>query len=123
LNINLAALYYQYRNSTDEGAAMELFKKKFPPTVDMAVEKILVDLSHRDRTKIANMDESDLTIFHQSYGIFIKNEFRLWGNTPLLNSCCEISGRKSVNPDQASFIILKELQRRIQKTNVLKVVK
>ena len=123
MNINLAALYYQYRNSTDEGAAMELFKKKFPPTVDMAVEKILVDLSHRDRTKIANMDESDLTIFHQSYGIFIKNEFRLWGNTPLLNSCCEISGRKSVNPDQASFIILKELQRRIQKTNVLKVVK
>ena len=102
---------------------MELFKKKFPPTVEMAVEKILDDLSRRDRTKIANMDEKDLVIFHQSYGIFIKNEFRLWGNTPLLSSCGEISGLKSVNPDQASFIILKELQRRIQDTNVLKVVK
>ena len=102
---------------------MELFKKKFPPTVEMAVEKILDDLSRRDKTKIANMDERDLIIFNQSYGIFIKNEFRLWGNTPLLKSCCEISGLKSVNPDQASFIILKELQRRIQDTNVLKVVK
>ena len=102
---------------------MELFKKKFPPTVDMAVEKILDELSRRDRSKIANMDERDLIIFHQSYGIFIKNEFRLWGNTPLINSCCEVSGLKSVNPDQASFIILKELQHRILGTNVLKIVK
>ena len=102
---------------------MELFKKKFPPTVDTAVEKILVDLSRRDRTRIANMDEKDLIVFHQSYGIFIKNEFRLWGNEPLMKSCCEIAGLKSVNPDQASYIILKELQRRIQDSNVLKVVK
>jgi len=89
----------------------------------MAVEKIIDDLSRRDRTRIANMDEKDLIIFHKSYGTFIKNEFRLWGNTPLLNSCCEISGLKSINPDQASFIILKQLQSRIQSTNVLKVVK
>jgi hypothetical protein len=89
----------------------------------MAVAKIIDDLSRRDRTKIANMNEGDLIKFHQSYGNYIKNEFRLWDNTPLLNSCCEISGLKSVNPDQAAFIILKLLQRRIQNTNVLKIVK
>ena len=112
-----------YWISRYKGVVMELFKKKFPPTVELAVDNILDDLSRRDRTKIANMDEKDLVIFHQSYGIFIKNEFRLWGNTPLLHSCCEVSGLPSVNPDQASYIILKELQRRIQDTNVLKVVK
>ena len=102
---------------------MNLFKEKFPPTVELAVDKILLDLSVRDRTKIANMNKKKLIAFHLSFGIFIKNEFRLWGNEPLLKSCCDVSGRSKVNPDQASFIILKELQKRINEGDVLKVVK
>ena len=102
---------------------MELFKDKFPPTVELAVDKIMSDLSVRDRTKIANMNEKKLIEFHHNYGIFIKNEFRLWGNEPLLRSCCELSGLSKVNPDQASYIILKELQKKINQTDVLKVVK
>ena len=62
---------------------MDLFKEKFPPTVDLSVEKLFSSLSRIDKTRIANMDEKRLAMFHQSYGIFIKNEFRLWGNTPL----------------------------------------
>jgi len=102
---------------------MELFKEKFPPTVELAVDKILSDLSVRDKTRIANMNEKKLIEFHASFGIFIKNAFRLWGNEPLLKSCCDISGLSKVNPDQASFIILKELQKRINESDVLKVVK
>jgi len=102
---------------------MDLFKEKFPPTVDLSVEKLFSSLSRIDQTRIANMDERQLTMFHQSYGIFIKNEFRLWGNTPLRTSCCEVSGLKKVNPDQASYIILKELQKKIQNSDVLKVMK
>jgi len=102
---------------------MELFKEKFPPTVELAVDKIMSGLSVRDRTKIANMNEKKLMEFHLSFGIFIKNEFRLWGNEPLLKSCCDLSGLSKVNPDQASFIILKELQKRINQGDVLKVVK
>ncbi|MBW2515061.1 MAG: hypothetical protein JRE21_10895 [Deltaproteobacteria bacterium] len=102
---------------------MELFKEKFPPTVELAVDKILSDLSVRDRTRIANMNEKKLIEFHTSFGIFIKNAFRLWGNEPLLKSCCDISGLSKTNPDQASFIILKELQKRINESDVLKVVK
>ena len=102
---------------------MDMFKEKFSPTVELAVEKILSDLSRIDRTKIANMDEKRLATFHMSYGIFLKNEFRLWGNEPLLKSCCEISGLEKVNPDQASYIILKELQKKLRDTELLKVVK
>jgi hypothetical protein len=101
---------------------MEWFKEKFPPTVELAVDKIMTDLSRRDRTKIANMDEKKLIEFHQSYGIFIKNEFRLWGNDPLLKSCCEVSGLEKISPDQASYVVLKELQRKIRQSNVLRVV-
>jgi uncharacterized protein DUF6794 len=95
----------------------------FSPTVELAVDKIMSDLSVSDRTKISNMDENRLKIFHQNYGIFIKNEFRLWVNTPLKNSCCEVSGLPKVNPDLASYIILKELQKKIQQTDVPKIVK
>ena len=102
---------------------MNLFKDKFPPTVELAVDKILSYLSVRDRNKIANMNEKKLIEFHHSYGIFIKNEFRRWGNEPLLKSCCDVSGLPKVSPDQASFIILKELQKRINQGDVLKVVK
>ena len=102
---------------------MNLFKEKFPPTVELAVDKILSDLSVRDRTKIANMNEKRLMEYHLIFGIFIKNEFRLWGNEPLLKSCCDVSGLSKVNPDQASYIILQELQKRINQGDVLKVVK
>lgn len=102
---------------------MNLFKEKFPPTVELAVDKILSGLSVRDRTKIANMNEKKLMEYHLSFGIFIKNEFRLWGNEPLLKSCCDVSGLSKVNPDQASYIILQELQKKINQGDVLKVVK
>jgi len=102
---------------------MNLFKEKFPPTVELAVDRILSDLSVRDRTKIANMNEKKLIEFHISFGIFIKNEFRLWGNEPLLKSCCDVSGLSKTNPDQASYIILQELQKKINEGDVLKVVK
>ena len=102
---------------------MELFKEKFPPTLELAVNKIMSDLSRRDKTKIANMDERKLIEFHHSYGIFIKNKFRLWGNDPLLQSCCEKSGLEKISPDQASYIIIKELQKEVRESNVLRVVK
>lgn len=91
----------------------------FPPTVEAAVDKILLDLSEYNRTKIANMDDNRLKVFHQSYGIVLRNKFRLWTNDSLKQSCCEVSGLAKVNPDQASFIILKELQNRTRQKHPL----
>ncbi len=93
----------------------------FPSTVEAAVDKIFSDLSEYNRTKIANMEENRLKLFHQSYGIMLRNKFRIWINTPLQQSCCEVSGLAKVNPDQASFIILKELQKRIRQAEEVKV--
>ena len=95
----------------------------FSHTVELAVDKIMSDLSVYDRTKIANMNEKRLSLFHESYGIFIRNEFKIWINTPLQKSCCEVSGLPKVNPDQASYIILKELQKKIKQADDLQDIK
>ena len=89
-------------------------EKTLAPTVKLAVGKIMSNLTEYEKTKIAHMNEERLSLFHESYGIFIRNEFRIWINTPLQKSCCEISGLPKVNPDQASYIILKELQKKIK---------
>ena len=102
---------------------MDTFSKKFPKTVEKAVEKIIADMSTRDKTRIANMNETKLIEYHISFGIYLKNEFRLWGNEPLMDSCRQISGLTKLSPDQASYIILKELQERLLQSGVLRVVK
>jgi hypothetical protein len=99
------------------------FTDKFPTTVDAAVDKLIADMSFKDRTWIANLDEEKLVAFHASYGIFLRNEFRLWGNEPLLRSCREMAGLKKIDAQGASYVILKEMQRKLQNTNVLRVVK
>jgi hypothetical protein len=49
---------------------MNYFLDKFPPTVDKVVDKLMVDMTFADKTRLANMNEAALIRFHQSYGIF-----------------------------------------------------
>ena len=102
---------------------MNYFLDKFPPTVEKVVDKLAVDMTFGDRTRLANMNEAALIKFHQSYGIFLRNEFRLPGNDPLMKSCMSIATVKNITPEQASYVILKELQKRLQAGNTLKVIK
>ncbi len=102
---------------------MNWFTDKFPATVGQAADKLIKDMSFKDKTWIANMDAEKLIAFHVSYGIFIRNEFRLWGNDPLLESCRQTADLTEIDVEQASYIILKAIQRTLQAANVLKVVK
>jgi hypothetical protein len=102
---------------------MDLIAGKFPKTLARAVDLLMMDLSFRDKTKIANMSETDLIQFHTSYGNYIRTEFRLPGNDPLMQSCQSHAGFESMSGLQASFVILKSLQQRVRASNVLRVVK
>ena len=102
---------------------MSDFLEKFPPSVEKVVDKLEAEMSFADRTRLANMDETALIRFHRSYGLFLRTEFRLPGNDPLMQSCLSKSYMKTITPEQASFVILKELQKRLQSGNTLKVVK
>jgi Mn-dependent DtxR family transcriptional regulator len=102
---------------------MSDFLEKFPPSVEKVVDKLEAEMTFADRTRLANMNEAGLVRFHQSYGLFLRTEFRLPGNDPLMRSCLSKSYLKTITPEQASFVILKELQKRLLSGNALKVIK
>lgn len=102
---------------------MSTFLEKFPATVDKVVDKLAADLTFAEKTRLANMDETALIRFHRSYGLFLRTEFRLPGNDPLMQSCMSTAYLKTITPEQASFVILKMLQKRLQSENTLRLVK
>ena len=102
---------------------MNKIKNVFLKNIDDVVDRLILELSFRDKTKIANMSEVDLVKLNMSWGIYIRKEFRLEGNDPLLNSLKSYTGVNIMTPEQASYIIIKELWEKLQNSNVLKIVK
>ncbi|MBL7179839.1 MAG: putative molybdenum carrier protein [Desulfobacterales bacterium] len=103
-------------------AEMESFSP--PRTVDQAVEKLLAKLSLREKTMIANIPEDNLQNLYHSLEEYIKNEFRLWlANDELMESCRSMSGKHDLNEYNAALTIIRALWNRLQKTNVLRIVK
>jgi len=88
-----------------------------PATVESAVDQILSELSDFNRNRISNMNEDRLRMFHQDFGFYIMNRFRLWTNESLRQSCSELDGVSRVTTEQASYIILQELRNRIRQAN------
>jgi len=96
---------------------------KPPKTVDQAVERLISELSFKDKTTIANMAEVELSVLHTTTGEYIRNEFGLWsGNKDLMTSCCFFAKRDKVSEDDASSIIIRELWKRLRKTHRIVVI-
>ena len=102
---------------------MNEIKNVFLKNIDDVFDRLISELSFKDKTKIANMSEVDLVKLKMSCGIYIKNEFRLEGNDPLLNFLKSYTGVNIMTPEQASYIIIKELWEKLQNSHVLKIVK
>ena len=102
---------------------MNEIKNVFLKSIDDVLDRVISELSFKDKTKIANMSEADLIKLNMSWGIYIRNEFRLEGNDPLLQSLKAYAGVNKMTPEQASYIIIKELWEKLQNSNVLKIVK
>lgn len=101
---------------------MNTILEKFPPSVEQAVERLAKDMTFADKTRLANMNAAALIKFHHSYGIFLRNEFRLPGNDLLMKSCLSTAYVTTITPEQASYVILKELQKRLLAGNILKII-
>jgi hypothetical protein len=78
----------------------------FLKNIDDVVDRLISELSFKDKTKIANMSEVDLVKLNLSWGIYIRKEFRLEGNYPLLKSLKSYAGVNAMTPEQASYIII-----------------
>lgn len=102
---------------------MNDIKNLFPKDIDEVVDKLILELSFKERTKIANMTDMDLVNLNISWGKYIRNEFHLHGNDVLLDSLKSYAGVNTMTPEQASYIIIKELWEKLQNSRVLKIVK
>jgi len=95
-----------------------------PKTVDEAVNQLLPVMSLRDKTTLANMTEDNLPILKSTLGQYIRNRLTLWCVTPeLLKSCMSHAGKTTLNRDEASMVIIRELWKKLKKTHVLRVVR
>jgi len=94
-----------------------------PRTVREAVDRLIDELSLKDKTVIANMAEVELSTLHATTGEYIRNEFGLWaGNKDLMTSCCFLAKKDKISEDEASSIIIRELWKRLRETHKLRVV-
>jgi hypothetical protein len=108
----------QARQSTKEKAT------QFPRTVQEAVDRLLNELSFKDKTTIANMAEVELSVLDSTLGEYIRNEFNLWAeNHPLFGSCCFLAKKDHLSEDEAAFLIMTELWKKLRKSHKLRIVK
>jgi len=97
---------------------------KPPITVQEAVDRLIDELSLKDKTTIVNMAENELITLQFTLGSDIGKEFGIWsGNRELMESCEHISGDEYLPPDFAPSVIIKELWKQLRRSHKLRVVK
>ena len=96
---------------------------KMPDTVNEAVDRLMSEMSLRDKTILLKMAEDDLFSLHFTLGMWIRNNFVYPRNDNLLQSCREVSGDNYLHWAQMHMVILKQLWLRLQETHKLKVVR
>jgi hypothetical protein len=111
-------------SSINDRRHQDLEDKKFPQTVDQAVEKLLGKLSLRDKTMIANIPEENLLDLYNSLEENLQNELKLWLTRPeLLASCRSEAGHGERDNIDAVSVIIAALWQKLQTTNVLRIIK
>jgi hypothetical protein len=95
-----------------------------PKTVNEAIERLIDEISLKDRTLIGNLTKDELSLLHTNLGEYIRNEFDLGsGNEDLMTSCRTIAKRDKIREGTASAIIIEELWEKLRQTHKLRVVK
>lgn len=102
----------------------EPHSEEAPQNVQQAVAFLAEKLSLQERTRIANMAETELGALRVPLGEFVTNHFGLWyGNPRLMASCRFLSKNPKLTPDMAVDFILHCLWRKLRDTYKIRVIK
>ncbi|PKN64134.1 MAG: hypothetical protein CVU57_16295 [Deltaproteobacteria bacterium HGW-Deltaproteobacteria-15] len=94
-----------------------------PRTIEEALETLLGKMDMKAKTKLARMAEGELIYLHPELGAWIRDKFELsLGNVALMNSCRLAAGKKDLDADSASFLIIKKLWEKLKPNYSLRVV-
>lgn len=95
-----------------------------PKSVDKAVNRLISELTLKDKSTISKMDKEDLSALPFTIGQYIREEFGLGrGNEELMESCRSVSGEDALHEESASMVIIEALWERLRQTHGLRVVK
>lgn len=98
-------------------------RKTWPRTIDEAVQRLITELSLKDKATIANMSASELSPLNNSLGHHIRNWFGLNAeNHTLLWSCAKEAGKTALTEKEASAIIISCLALELEKTHKLRIL-
>ena len=95
-----------------------------PSTLEQAVQRLIDQMSLKDKAMLANMLKDELPQLHFTLGSYIINKFGLLsGNTQLMEACRLEAGGKLRNEEEAAAVIIEALWQRLQQTHKLRVIK
>lgn len=94
-----------------------------PETIEGVIERLIDELSLRDKVHIARMEESEIANLHPSFGSYIRNKYLWNGNEPLIMDCMYRSGNNDMDENEASKMIIYALWKRLKETHQLRVIK
>ncbi len=92
-----------------------------PKDLEEAAEMLAEKLTFREKTKIANSKKEKLLPLALSLRTYIRSEFRLDTNDALMELCRKITG--SDDMDDVILLIVERMWEKLQKANVLRIVK
>jgi hypothetical protein len=94
-----------------------------PKTVDQAIERLIEELTLKERVRIAKMEKSELKVLHITLGPHIREAFGFWtGNHELMESCRILSGKDTFDIATGSAMIINGLWARLKRTHALRVL-
>jgi hypothetical protein len=89
--------------------------KLLPKTIKQAVDRLISEMSLKEKSRIERMDERDLMDLYFTLSVDIEDKFRIFENEALLESCRTLSEDMDFFAEEASLIIIVELWKRLQK--------
>ena len=88
--------------------------KSLPTTIEQAVDCLISELPSEEKARIANTDKWNLIDLYFSLSVDIEDKFCLWENKALVESCRAVSGDECFFIEEASYIIILELWKRLR---------
>ena len=99
-------------------------RNPLPKNVDEAVKSLVGQLSLKDKSKIARMEQRELKTLDSTLGRYIEDNFGLHDNNDaLISSCGFVLGKPAIEETEAIALIIRKLWEKLQSSHGLRVVR
>jgi len=95
-----------------------------PKTVDEAVDRLISEISLKDRVTIANMNRSELPVLYSTFVTQIREQYGfVTGNEELMESCRIVSGNERFDMSKGPALIIDLMWARLKRTHTIRTAR